>query len=94
MPSIVTQIQLVRDWAPVLSLLSAISAAKDTQTKTKALVALLQFLARKTNTKLDDDLTAWLESALVLPQSAVVFNWVERLGGLVALEPPPPEAKR
>jgi hypothetical protein len=93
MPSIVSQIQLVRDWAPVLSMLSAISAAKQTQAKTAAVVALLQFAAKKTNTKLDDDLLAWLSVALAMPEAAVIFNWIEHLGTLVALEPPPAEAK-
>lgn len=86
---IVSQIQLAREWAPAWTLLSAVRASTDPVTRAKALVDLLRFIAKKSQTQLDDDIVAWLSVALLLPEAAVLFRWVTHVSEVVALEPPP-----
>lgn len=88
-PKVISQIQLAREWAPAWTLLSAVRTATDPQTKAKAVVELMRFVAKRTNTKLDDDLVTWLGVALLLPEAVSIFRWIEHLGTIVALEPPP-----
>lgn len=86
---IISQIQLAREWAPAWTLLSAVRSATDPSIKARAIVELLRFIARRTDTKLDDDVVAWLSVALLLPEAAVLFRWFDLVSATVALEPPP-----
>jgi len=88
-PSVIEQILLAREWAPVLRLLSAISTASESAAKAAAALELLKFLAHKTNTRMDDDLLAWLEVALKVPEAKLIFDWLAHLQNVIAVSPPP-----
>jgi len=70
--------QLV-EWAPALSLVSAISAAKTAKEKAEGALNLMQFVAAKTDTKIDDDLLERFEAVLLSPQGQELFDYIAAL---------------
>lgn len=70
--------QLV-EWAPALSLVSEVSNAKTAKEKADAALNLMQFVAAKTATPIDDDLLERCEAVLVSPQGQELFDYVVKL---------------
>lgn len=76
MPSAVAKIQTLMEWAPVLQLVSKLSAAKDAAQKAEVLIQILKALAVKTATPVDDAFLARLDAALRTPEGAQLFDYI------------------
>lgn len=76
MGDVLGNIKLAVEWAPVLSVLSKLSAAKDSAQKADLLVKLLQGFAAKTPTNIDDVLLAKIDAALDTPAGADLFDYI------------------
>ena len=87
MSDLVNNLRLMVEWGPALSLLSQLSAAKDSAKRADMLVKLLQTAAAKTPTQFDDVLLKKLDAALDTPAGADLFDYVVAgLKGLAELE--------
>lgn len=75
--------QLV-EWAPALSLVSAISNATSAKERAEGVLNLMQFVAAKTATPVDDDLLERFEAVLLSPQGQELFDYVVKLVAAVA----------
>lgn len=76
MPSAVEKIQTLIEWAPVLQLLSKLSAATDAAQKVEIGLQLLKALAVKTATPVDDAFLERLAAALRTPEGARLFAYL------------------
>jgi hypothetical protein len=76
MPSAVAKIQTLMEWAPVLQLLSKLSAAKDAAQKAEVSIQILKALAVKTATPVDDAFLALLDAALRTPEGVQLFDYI------------------
>jgi len=79
MPTVGERITALVEWAPALSLLSQISAAKTPHEKAARVLEALQFVAQKTNTPVDDDLLERVQGVLASPEGAALFEYVSLL---------------
>lgn len=70
------KIQLLAEWAPVISRLQAITNAGTAQERATAIVKTLQWAAGKSATTLDDEALFHLEAVLRSPEGAAFFNWL------------------
>lgn len=84
MATVADRIQALVEWAPVLSLLSEISAATTTKDKANKVLDALRFVAKKTDTPLDDDLLERVQAVLVSPEGAALFDYIAQLLSAVA----------
>lgn len=75
MAKVADKIRLIVDWAPALSLVSEISAAKSSKGRADAALKLMRFVATKTETPIDDDLLERIEAVLVSPQGEELFRY-------------------
>lgn len=75
--------QLV-EWAPALSLVSEISSATNAKEQAEGVLNLMQFVAAKTATPVDDDLLERFEAVLVSPQGQELFDYIVKLVTAVA----------
>lgn len=75
--------QLV-EWAPALSIVSEISAAETVQGKVAGAVNLMQFVAAKTATPIDDELLERIENVLLSPSGQELVEYVIRLATAVS----------
>lgn len=73
------KVKLLVEWAPALSLLSAIANAKPGKDQVLEVVRLLEFLARKTDITLDDEAVRLTQDILLTPQGAALVDYVSRL---------------
>ena len=72
----VDKVQLLVEWAPVLTQLQAIGDAKTAEERALAVVKALQWAAGKTATVDDDEALAHLEAVLKSPEGKAFFDWV------------------
>jgi hypothetical protein len=86
MATVGEKIAALVEWAPVLSLLSDISAAKTNKDKAVEVIKLLTFVARKTKTPVDDDVLERIEAVLLSPAGEELFFYVEKLLTAVAAQ--------
>ena len=87
MSDLVNNLKLMVEWGPALSLLSQLSAAKDSAQRADMLVKLLQTVAAKTPTQSDDILLKKLDAVLDTPAGADLFDYVVAgLKGLAEME--------
>ena len=84
MPTVGERITALVEWAPALSLLSGISGAKTPHEKAERVLAALQFVAKKTNTPVDDDLLERVQGVLASPEGAALFEYCALLLTAVA----------
>lgn len=84
MPTLGDKLRLLVDWAPALQLLSAISAANAPKDKAAAVLALIRFVATKTETPIDDELAERVEAVLLSPSGDALFSYIVRLVSAVA----------
>lgn len=77
------KLKLLAEWAPLLSRLQAVSAAKNPHDQAVALVRLGQWAAGKSATTLDDEALMHVEAMLKTPEGAAFVNWasVRMFGG-------------
>lgn len=75
--------QLV-EWAPALSIVSEISGAETVQAKVAGVLNLMQFVAAKTATPIDDELLERIENVLLSPQGQELVNYIIRLATAVS----------
>lgn len=81
----VTQnIRLLIEWSPVLNLLSAIASSSTAQERAVAVARLGEFLASKTETKIDDRLVRVITDILLTPQGAALLEYLTALVDTVA----------
>lgn len=70
--------QLV-EWAPALSIVSEISGAKSVQEQVAGVLNLMQFVAAKTATPIDDELLERVENVLLSPPGQELVAYIVRL---------------
>lgn len=80
MPSSITNnIKLLIEWAPILSIMSAIGAAKQGQEQALQVAKLAEFLASKTQTKIDDELVRVISAILLTAEGAALVAYLTDL---------------
>lgn len=79
MPTVGEKIRQLVEWAPVLSMLSLISAAPTAKERVDVALKLMRFVATKTETPVDDDLCERVEACLMSPQGEELFRYVVAL---------------
>jgi hypothetical protein len=70
------KIQLLAEWAPLLSRLSAVNDAKTPHDRALAVVRALQWASGKSATTLDDEALLHIEAVLKTAEGAAAFDWV------------------
>lgn len=70
--------QLV-EWAPALSIVSEISGAKTVPEQVAGALNLMQFVAAKTATPIDDELLERVEAVLLSPPGQELVSYLVRL---------------
>jgi len=77
--TVAAKVRLLVEWAPALSLLSEISGAETAKEKVDVALRLMQFVATKTQTPIDDEVLARLKAALLSPEGQELFQYVVAL---------------
>jgi len=72
----IDKIQLVVDWAPVITRLQAIGDAKNADERAIAIIKALQWAAGKTPTTADDEALEHLAAVLASPEGRAFFDGV------------------
>lgn len=75
--------QLV-EWAPALSIVSEISGSGTVQGKVAGVLNLMQFVAAKTATPIDDELLERVENVLLSPPGQELVDYIVRLATAVS----------
>jgi hypothetical protein len=70
------RLQLLAEWAPLLSRLQAVSAASDAHDRAVKIVRTLQWAAGKSATSLDDEALEHVEAILKSPEGRAFWNWL------------------
>jgi len=71
------KLRLIGEWSPALAILQQYAAESDPHKKTLVVMDGLEFLASKTDTKLDDGLVTRLDAVLRTPQGEDLVRYVE-----------------
>jgi hypothetical protein len=79
MAKVAEKIRQLVEWAPALSILSEISNASTAKERAEGALNLMQFVAQKTDTPIDDDLLERIEAVLVSPQGEELFRYIVTL---------------
>lgn len=74
--SIRTQVGLVLEWFPVVSLLTALADAQRGVPRALAFLQLMQFVAAKTPIKQDDELLKLIEEIVLTPQGRALIDYL------------------
>lgn len=87
MPSIPSQIRLLIEWAPALHILPAIAAAPPGKARAVEIVRLLEFLAQKSDVKLDDDIVRMVGEILLTKPGGELADYIAGLvSGAISYE--------
>ena len=70
------KLRLIGEWSPVLSIAQAYMAESDPHKRTLVILDAVEFLASKTDTKVDDGLVSRLESVLMTPQGEDLVRYI------------------
>jgi hypothetical protein len=70
------KLRLIGEWSPILSILQQYAGEPDTHKKVLVVMDALEFLASKTQTKLDDGLVTRLDAVLRTPQGEDLVRYV------------------
>lgn len=73
MPTLADKVKMLVDWAPVLPILSEISAAATIKARVAGALKLMRFAATKTATPIDDDVLAKTEAVLSSPEGQALL---------------------
>lgn len=80
--SIWTNIRLLQEWGPAVTFIQAFLMARDVQHKALAVADAAEWLAAKTNTKVDDELVVLLTDVLKSAEGEALLKWIlEKAGG-------------
>lgn len=71
-----SQIQLVVEWFPVVSLLTALVEAQSGVPRALAFLQLMQFVAAKTPLKQDDEVLKLIEEIVLTPQGRALIDYL------------------
>ena len=81
-PSIWTQLKLLSEWSPLLAFGQSFIGTPDPHAKALILADAAEWCARKTETKVDDELIGLLSAVLASPQGEALLRWgVEKVHG-------------
>ncbi len=86
MITLADKIRLLVEWAPGLSLLSALSTAQTPADRADAALRLMQFVATKTATPIDDEVVARLRAVLQTKEGYELFEYVVRLATVLTIK--------
>lgn len=69
-------VRLLMEWAPLLGYARRLSAAVDDGGRADTIADALEWLASKTGSRLDDELTAHVAAVLKTPQGAALAGFI------------------
>jgi hypothetical protein len=72
---LIERLKLLAEWAPLLAQIQIFSDAKTPHDQAVAVVRLLQWLAGKSTTTLDDESLAHIEAVLRTPEAKAAIDW-------------------
>lgn len=84
MPSIVEQIRLVNQWMPLLGFGQRLLAETDPAKKSLIVADICEWLASKTETKVDDQLVTLITDILKTPQGEALVKFAITFGEAAA----------
>ena len=70
------KLRLIGEWSPILAILQQYASEPDIHKKTLVVMDAVEFLASKTETKLDDGIVTRLEAVLKTPQGEDLVRYV------------------
>jgi len=70
------KLRLIGEWSPVLAILQQYASETDPHKKVLVVMDAVEFLASKTETKLDDGVVTRLEAVLKTPQGEDLVRYV------------------
>lgn len=73
------RIRLLVEWAPALQILPAIAASDPGRDRAVEIVRLLEFLAQKTEVKLDDDIVRMVKAILLTREGGELADYIAKL---------------
>lgn len=73
------KLKLALEWAPAIQMVTAIGSAKAGQERAVATIRLLEFLALRTETPLDDDLLRLVRAILLTKEGGELLDYVAAL---------------
>lgn len=79
MPSLSANLRMLIEWAPALNMFTAIAAAKPGQERAVQVARLAEFLASKTDNKVDDQLVKLITDILLTPQAGALVDYLSQL---------------
>lgn len=84
------KLRLLLDWAPVINLLMAISAAPAGKDRVYRALEMLDYLASKTPTPIDNEVLSLVRRVLLTPEGAALLDYLAAaLQRMFALPPAP-----
>lgn len=75
--SIWTNIRTIQEWGPAISYIQAFLTAKDSPRKALVVADAAEWLAAKTQTKVDDELVTLISNVLRTPQGEALVVWLQ-----------------
>lgn len=75
--SVWEKIRIIQEWAPIATYIQAFLAEHDTHGKAVIVADACEWLAAKSETKVDDELVDHLTAVLKSPQGESLLRWVE-----------------
>lgn len=73
------RIRLLVEWSPAIPLVTAITAAKKGGDRVQAVMSLLEFLAAKTDTQIDNEVIGLTRKMLLTPEGGALVDYVSGL---------------
>lgn len=83
------KIRLLLEWSPVLNFLIAITSAAPGKERVYRSLELLDYLATRTSTPIDNDLLGHLRAVLLTPQGGALLDYLAVLAQPMFDQPPP-----
>lgn len=84
MATVADKVKALIEWAPALSILSEISGAQTAKERVGGALKLMRFVATRTATKIDDDVTERVEALLMSPQGDELLTYIVALFSALA----------
>lgn len=74
--SVWEKIRIIQEWSPLVTYIQSFLAVGDTHQKSLIVTDACEWLASKSQTKVDDELVAHIEAILKSPQGESFLRWV------------------
>lgn len=74
--SIWDKIRIIQEWSPMVTYIQAFLATNDPHQKALIVADVCEWLASKSQTKVDDELVSHLTAVLKSPQGESMMRWV------------------